>query len=218
MREEVESAPAGVQEGVHEGVHEAAQGGSKVPSLTAGRLRELLWYDPETGVFTWLVSRGSVAAGKVAGTRHGQGYITISIDGCLHLGHRLAVLYMTGDWPPADVDHKYGIRHDNRWTEIRQATVSQNLQNQRRAHARNKSGLLGVSQKGRRWAAKIQVNGENLCLGTFDTPELAHAAYLEAKAKHHEYQTLVRWQEPMHEATVSPPDKRYDAAPLEAVT
>lgn len=163
-------------------------------SLTAERLRELLHYDPETSLFTWRNDAGRwgrIKAGSVAGSPNEDGYIRIGIDGGLYRAHRLAFLYMTGAWPTADVDHKFGIRSDNRWSEIRDATHAQNLQNRRSPQANSKSGLLGVSWHNGRPRAQIRVGGIPVHLGYFDTPELAHAAYLEAKARHHEFQTLV---------------------------
>jgi hypothetical protein len=98
---------------------------------------------------------------------------------------------MTGEWPTHQVDHKNSVRNDNRWENLRLATNAQNQQNLRKARADNSSGFLGVFPNKNRWSAQIAINGKSKCLGTFDTPELAHAAYLKAKASIHEFQTLV---------------------------
>ena len=156
--------------------------------LTAERLRELLHYDPETGVFTWRVNRGRTAkAGSQAGSPH-DGYVQITVDGREYKAHRLAWLYVHGVWPVGQIDHRFGIRNDNRIGELRDVTPSVNSQNQRIAKRSNKSsGLLGaywhnVSNK---WMAHIGVAGKKIHLGMFDTAEAAHAAYIEAKRRLH---------------------------------
>ena len=71
--------------------------------LTAERLRQLLYYAPETGLFYWRLSQGSVAAGTEAGTWHGNGYRKIHINGVPHLAHRLAWLYVHGEHPTGEI-------------------------------------------------------------------------------------------------------------------
>lgn len=154
--------------------------------LNQARLHELLSYDPATGVFRWKVSTSNrVKAGDVAGCPSDCGYLRIRIDGRLYLAHRLAVFYVTGEWPPHQVDHKYGVRDDNRWPELRPATPDQNQQNLRAAKAGNKSGLLGVSPHGSGWRAQIMTSGKRRVIGTFRTPEAAHQAYIAAKRELH---------------------------------
>lgn len=97
--------------------------------LTQTRLKELLHYAPDTGVFTWLVNRGSARVGMVAGTSQGTGYIWTGVAGGRHLNHRLAWLYMTGNEPENCVDHVNGVTDDNRWCNLRAATVRQNQLN-----------------------------------------------------------------------------------------
>ena len=159
--------------------------------LTYERLREVLHYDPETGVFTWLVRTSTrIKVGDVAAAADGRGYIVIGVDGVLYKSHRLAFLWMTGEWPPQFVDHINGVRDDNRWSNLRPATRSENNQNVRRARAGNRTGLLGVCRYRKRFKAQIRVDGRNLCLGTFDTPEQAHEAYLAAKRRLHPGSTI----------------------------
>jgi hypothetical protein len=158
--------------------------------LTAERLRELLHYDPTTGMFTWRVSRGTARTGDIAGSTNDGGYIQISVDSVIYKAHRLACLYMTGELPAENIDHRYGNKIDNRWHELRLAKQSQNMQNQRVALSNNKIGLLGVSIHRGRPRATIVVDRKHKHIGYFDTPELAHAAYLEAKTKLHPFQTL----------------------------
>jgi hypothetical protein len=151
--------------------------------LTAERLRDLLDYDPETGVFTNRVSRGSTArAGQMAGSRHNVlGYTYIFLCGRRYLAHRLAWLYMTGSWPSEDIDHANGEPGDDRYANLRVATASQNGMNSRRPR-RNTSGFKGVRWRKReqRWCADIRQNGRTVWLGYFETPEEAHNAYCSA--------------------------------------
>lgn len=158
--------------------------------LTADRLRALLHYDPTTGIFTNRVHRGSTArAGNVAGCLStSDGYLRIRIDGRQYLAHRLAWLHVTGCWPSGEVDHRNGVRTDNRFANLRDATSSVNSQNLRAARRDNKTaGLLGVSymaSKGR-YRATICVSGKHLHLGLFSSPEEAHVAYRAAKRRYH---------------------------------
>lgn len=162
--------------------------------LTQERLKELLHYDPATGVFTWRVApNGRVKAGAVAGNIDPQeGYVRIGIGGRLYRAHRLAWLYVHGAWPSQEIDHRFGVRHDNRISELREATKSENLQNQRRARADSKSGVLGVhwDKKNRKWRAQIRLGGCTSHLGLFSGKEEAHTAYLGAKAQRHPFSTL----------------------------
>jgi hypothetical protein len=147
--------------------------------LTAERLRELLHYDPETGVFTWIKITGTrVRVGDVAGSLTTNGYRRLAINGKSYKAHRLAWLYVTGGWPSADLDHINGVPGDDRWANLRLATRAQNGANSRRA-VNNKSGFKGVSwhAQNRKWVATIMVNGRNKHLGYFDDRAAAHEAY-----------------------------------------
>ncbi len=154
--------------------------------LTQERLKELLHYDAMTGEFTWKVYRGGKArVGTIASYDDGQGYIRIKIDGTRYKAHRLAFLYMTGEWPKDQVDHIDGCRSNNAFKNLREATERQNSANRRRSVG-SYSGFKGVSfnRKQGNYSAQIKVNGKLIRLGRFNTPEAAHAAYCEA-AKHH---------------------------------
>lgn len=140
-------------------------------------LQEGLKYCPDTGLFT--------RKGRVVGTINRGGYIRLRHNGGHASAHRLAFVAMLGRWPVGDVDHINGIRHDNRWVNLREGTDSLNMQNQRTPHASNKSGYLGVSWKNGKWKAQIRVNGKVVVVGRFDDPVTAHSAYLEAKRRHH---------------------------------
>jgi hypothetical protein len=148
-------------------------------TLTPSRLREVVHYDPSSGVFVWLIApAGRFRVGGVAGSRHSQGYRKIMIDRHSYLAHRLAWLWMTGKWPVAQIDHINLDKNDNHWSNLRLATNSQNCAN-RNAQRNNTSGFKGVywHKLGRKWAAQIWVFGECIYLGLFDTAEEAHAAY-----------------------------------------
>jgi hypothetical protein len=154
--------------------------------LNSTRLRELLDYNQSTGEFTWKVTRGRMAkAGGIAGAKHGENYILIMISGRTHKAHRLAWMYVYGDWPVGFIDHINGVRHDNRISNLRDVTRSENMQNQRKP--RRKNPYIGASWCKRRklWIAQINVNGGNKFLGYYEKAEEAHAAYVAAKRIHH---------------------------------
>lgn len=142
------------------------------------QLKMLLKYSPETGVFKWLISNGyHVKVGHVAGTlSKDKGYIRIDVLGKQYPAHRLAWLYMAGEWPKNHVDHKNLSKADNRWDNLRQATPSENKANSK-IRPDNTSGFKGVSKFGKKWKAQCSANGEHTYLGLFDTPELASLAY-----------------------------------------
>ncbi len=149
-------------------------------NLTLDRLREVLHYDPETGIWTWLVTLSSRnPAGNLAcKTKHDTGYHRVSIDGHRYKAHRLAWLYMTGEWPKNQIDHKNIIRHDNRWENLREANQQQNSANMIRGTSN--SGLKGVFKKKNRYLAHITVNYKSIYLGTFQSKEEAAEAYRAA--------------------------------------
>lgn len=156
--------------------------------LTAERLRELVDFDPNTGIFTSKVARGSrCMAGKILGGLHRYGYIRISVDGREHKAHRLAWLYVHGQYPVGIVDHINGRRDDNRIANLRDVDHQVNAENRKGARSGKKIPLMGVKKQtlGPTYTASIKVKGKVISLGGFSTPEAAHAAYLQAKAKHH---------------------------------
>jgi hypothetical protein len=162
--------------------------------LTQERLKELLKYDPETGLFIRKINtRNSINAGSVAGCLDTSGYIKIKVDSKLYLGHRLVFLYVNGENPKHQVDHINGIRNDNRLINLREATHSENEQNQKRAHKDNKyTGLIGSTfDKSRnKYKSQITVNNKSIHLGLFSTAIEAHEKYIEAKRKMHQFGTL----------------------------
>lgn len=154
-------------------------------SLTADRVREVLNYDPATGVFTWRVNKGRIKAGSKAGYRMTSGYWSIGVDDRKHLAHRLAWLWTHGRWPKAEIDHANGNRADNRIQNLREASKSQNMQNMGPPKD-NTSGFKGVcwAKLRSKWMSRIQINSRYIFLGYHDTPEAAHEAYCEAARKH----------------------------------
>ena len=155
--------------------------------VTLCRLYELLSYDKDTGIFVW---RKRIA-NKLAGTRAGyedniRGYRYINIDRKRYYEHRLAWFYVTGAWPPDEIDHEKGITNDNRFEKLREATSSNNKCN-RRVKSSSSSGLKGVTQDKRRgtWEFGVYINGISHRKSGFATAEEAHAAYLEMAQKLH---------------------------------
>ena len=161
-------------------------------TVTAQRLRSLLSYDPETGEFRWREARNGVRDDKRAGwveNYNGTRYLRIEIGGRKYLAHRLAWLYVTGEWPKGRLDHKDTNGLNNRFENLRPANPSQNAAN-RGANANNASGYKGVSyhKPSEKWVAYICKSYKNKNLGYFDTPEQAHVAYCKAaKEKFGEY-------------------------------
>lgn len=154
--------------------------------LTAARLRELLHYDPETGHFTHLVSRGKAIKGERPTGISDDGYMRVMVDGRKYQLHRLAWLYVTGSHPAQQIDHRNRVRHDNRFSNLREALPVQNSQNLT-VRATNPSGFLGVSRHGKKWRAAIAIHGRRKHLGRFHTPQQASEAYLSAKAALHPF-------------------------------
>ena len=163
-------------------------------ALTAERLREVLNYDPATGIFTWRVLKGPRAPmGAIAGSFNAEGYAQIRIDRVRYFAHRLAFLYVEGVMPPAQVDHVNRVPSDNRYVNIRKATQAENNQNISLS-TKNTSGLMGASwnRTQKKWESRIRAKGKKLNLGLFDTAEEAHAAYTQAKAALHTFQPTLR--------------------------
>jgi hypothetical protein len=155
-----------------------------VSDLTPARLRELFKYDPETGLFTRRISVKGHPAGTIATRKMSAGYIEIGVDGRKYLAHRLAFLFVNGNWPPEQVDHINRQRTDNRWANLRLASISENHANKAASPA-NKSGFKGVCwrPKQRKWTAQIKKHRRIYHLGCFDSPSAAHQAYIDAASE-----------------------------------
>ncbi len=154
--------------------------------LTSDRLRTVLNYDSDSGIFTRIYcKKGPSKVGDIAGAKHSAGYVNIRVDMRRYFAHRLAWMYVHDCWPDGHIDHINGIRNDNRISNLRDVSISTNLQNTTVAHRNNTSGLLGVSARQDGYEARISTNGSTKYLGRFETPQLAHEAYLSAKAVLH---------------------------------
>ena len=154
--------------------------------ISAERLRELLSYDLDTGVFIWRHRRRGIRAGDVAGYKDRLGYINITIEYRRYFAHRLSWFYVYGYWPPAETDHRDHDRSNNRISNLRLATSSQNGQNSIRSR-NNISGVKGVHWVWSRrcWQAQIKVQGKKIWLGYFRSLDEAAAAYKEAAIRYH---------------------------------
>lgn len=158
-------------------------------TLTAERLRELLHYDPSSGIFTWRVDRGvNKCKGNVAGTPDGGGHLMIRVDYRIYKAHRLAWLYMTGAWPSALIDHKDHDKSNNRWTNIREADDRRNMWNGRSKQP--KSGHRGIQKLGNKFAAFIYEGKRGICLGRFDELDEAITAHANAVSQRGEFACL----------------------------
>lgn len=161
--------------------------------MNAEDARRIFDYSIVSGKLFWRNQPSSkVPAGSIAGTLTKQGYVSLKYQGKRHLVHRIAWLYVTGEPASGQVDHRDGRRSNNSWINLRDCTQSVNQQNMRRPKSSNALGLLGVhiDKASGKPRADISVNGKNLYLGLFETPEEAHAAYIEAKRKHHDGCTI----------------------------
>jgi len=156
--------------------------------LTQARLRKLLRYNPRTGTFTWLVRRNNYCqAGSVAGYIH-RGRRVIRIDERLYHASHLAVLWMTGElpppWPQRKVDHANRNSLDDRWSNLRIATCSQDQANKGATPGR-KLPKGAYKRPNGKYRAIIGVKRRLIHLGSFDTAAEAHAAYIKAAKKYY---------------------------------
>jgi hypothetical protein len=155
------------------------------PILTYERAHEVLVYDAETGALNWRVGRPGAPKGALVGTRSSHGYTQVEVDYRLYKAHRVIWLMQTAHWPKHQVDHINGMRADNRWSNLREATPLQNSRN-RRPSMKNSTGRIGVAFDRRRekWNAYIGVDGKTINLG-FYAEMSAAVAVREAAEKEH---------------------------------
>ncbi|WP_046239044.1 HNH endonuclease [Delftia tsuruhatensis] len=154
--------------------------------LTQSRLFERLSYDKETGIFTNRFSGSRKSKGEVSGRLNKFGYRQIQIDKKLYSAHRLAWLYVNGEWPDGLIDHINRVRDDNRISNLRVVTRAENNQNIGMLKT-NTSGYRGVhyDARGRKWRASITVENKKVSLGSHLTPEKAYEAYVDAARRLH---------------------------------
>src|ERR1700744_6235090 len=144
--------------------------------LTAEYVKSILNYCPETGIFTWRWRLGypnswnAKKAGKPAGYTNEIGYVYIGIHKKLYLAHRLAWLYMTGEWPTEVVDHRDGQPSNNTFSNLRQASNAQNVGCGRKRR-NNTTGYTGVRKVNNKWKSLIVFEGRIMHLGYFETAE-----------------------------------------------
>lgn len=153
--------------------------------LTAARLKELLRYCPDTGVFDWISNNGMrVCIGKPVGSKS-RGYLRIRVDGKKYFAHRLAWLYVHGEWPEHELDHVNRDRADNRIANLRPASDTQNQRN-RGIQRNNSSGVTGVYWRpaDRKWQAMIKINKKLISLGVFALKGDAVQARRAAEVEH----------------------------------
>lgn len=150
--------------------------------ITQKQLKEILNYDPETGLFTWKITRGRAVSGNVAGTLNKQsGYVNIKTGGHVYKAHRLAFLYVHG-YIPDEVGHDNQVCSDNRILNLVDLSHAENMRN-KKVYKNNKSGVPGVTwhKKIKQWQVHIRVNDKSIHLGYFK--ELDEAIEVRNKAK-----------------------------------
>lgn len=159
---------------------------------TIAQLNQALTYNPETGVFHWMVNRGRFARiGAVASGTNCNSYIAIKVYQKKLYAHRLAWLMAVGEILDGfEIDHIDGNKSNNKLANLRAVTRTVNQQNKRKPLNTNTSGFLGVSKEGKGWKAEIRVNGKKLYIGTFEKPEIAYQAYIQVKRQNHEGCTI----------------------------
>lgn len=159
--------------------------------LSAERLREVVHYDSETGVFTRLKSRRSDRVGERLGYNDGVGYLAGTIDNKKFRLHRLAWLYVYGEWPGNHLDHINGVRSDNRICNLRNVTQVENQQNRWRPNKNNDVGVLGVHLTATgKYRARFCLHGVERYIGTYLSKEEASLAVISAKRKLQPYSEL----------------------------
>jgi len=163
------------------------------PSLTQSQLKELLHYDPDTGIFTNNVDRNYCAlSGAQAGHLHiATGYVYICINKKDYLAHRLAWFYMFDVWPSGQLDHINRVRHDNQIANLREVTDSQNSQNTK-IRVNNTSGVKGIywDSSAEGWRAQITVNHITHSLGRFKNLNEAIIARKQAEEQLHTHRSV----------------------------
>ena len=145
----------------------------KYPPLE--KLKSLLDYDPATGIFRWKISREGIKKGKIAGSRNTKGYINIFVDRKSYTAHRLA-WYIAYGYLPQYIDHINRNPSDNRLSNLRECTVSQNLANVK-GHGKNKYKGVSYYKRNKKYLSQIMCHYKRYYLGSFKTPEAAALAY-----------------------------------------
>jgi hypothetical protein len=150
--------------------------------LTVDELKALLTYDPITGDFRWNLTPKRTSLSRVAGCVDTIGYLIIRIRGKGYKAHRLAWLYMHGEWPKQCLDHINGVRSDNRMENLREVSTRENSQNKGRHRAGKAAGITAPCRNHPKWTASIMIKGKSTYLGSFLTEQEAHEIYSQAVA------------------------------------
>ena len=170
-----------------------------MPEISQAYLKERLSYCTETGLLTWKTHPFPRLVGSQAGSIVSSGYLSVRLFKKRRLAHRLIWMMMTGSMPDQQIDHIDGCPSNNRWSNLRLASQSENNQNRKKGGARGTkpSRFIGVDWEihRKRWRAKITIpGGKRVYLGSFQDEEDAALAYLQAKAVYHPFQPFVRDQ------------------------
>ena len=168
-------------------------------------LRKLLRYEPETGKLFWLprtpdffepgkysrnrrcaVWNARYAHKEALAAKHGNGYLSGALFDQRMFSHRAIWAIQTGNWPTLQIDHIDGDRANNKWSNLRQASRSENMRNMR-SHKGSTSKYLGVSwgARDKKWVACIWTNGQRVSLGSHANEIDAAIAYDKAAAQYH---------------------------------
>lgn len=155
--------------------------------LTAEEVRNLLDYDPNTGIFIRKTSSGGCAVGTVSGSKHSKGYVVIKIRRKLYKAHRLAWLHFYGTFPNDQIDHIDGDKTNNRISNLRDVSAQSNSRNKKAARIDSFTGVQGVCyQKARKkYAVYISISGRPQQVGRFDHLHDAIAARKAAELLHY---------------------------------
>jgi hypothetical protein len=149
------------------------------------RIREVIDYDPVTGLFTRKDDRFIPRDGRSrCGRTDSYGYLQIGIGRKYYLAHRMAWWFVYGEWPAGELDHINGDRADNRIANLRPASRSQNCANSKNKRPGRLRGAYW-EPRDRKWRATITVARKHRFLGYFDTEAEAHAAYCRAAIELH---------------------------------
>ena len=148
-------------------------------------IKKRLRYEPDTGLLYWTEATNKQFRNKVAGAVNKRGHVHINCKGKQMQAHRIAWLLTYGEWPKNGIEHIDKNPRNNRIANLRDIDKCSIEQNNDKPLSNNKTKLLGVSRFHKKWRAQIQFDGFHKYLGSFDTPEMAHEAYMEAKKKYH---------------------------------
>lgn len=161
--------------------------------LTADEARQLLDYDPETGLLRWRQTTlkpkewNTRWAGKVTGYRDERSHcLQVRLNNRIYVAHRLARLIMTGEWPAEEIDHISGDWSDNRWKNLREATRGENMRNKAK-QSNNTSGYRGVRFRPHhgKWEARITVARKLVWRAYANSAQEAAVLRREALPKYH---------------------------------